>query len=87
MALSSLASLGSRPMKMDDELAQRRLERRVNEIAQLLALHQSVTFSTQYVEDVNEWRKAARIAGRRLKIQVRTGVSRDGEKVRASEGP
>ena len=74
-------------MKMDDELSRRRLERRVTEIAQLLALHQSVTLSTEYVEDIEEWRKAARIAGRRLKIQVRTGVSRDGDKVWASEGP
>jgi hypothetical protein len=74
-------------MKRRDDLAQRRLEIRVREIAQLLALHQSVTLSTDYVEDVDEWRKAARIAGRRLKIQIRTGVSRDGDKVWASEGP
>jgi hypothetical protein len=28
-----------------------------------------------------QWRKAARIAGRQLRIQVRTGVSRDGDKI------
>lgn len=74
-------------MKKGDELARRRLELRVQEIAQLLALHKSVTFSTNYVEDVDEWRKAARIAGHRLNISVRTGVARDGSKVWASEGP
>jgi SAM-dependent methyltransferase len=31
--------------------------------------------------------RAARIAGRRLGVQVRTGVARDGSKVWASEGP
>jgi hypothetical protein len=82
----TLSSNGFETMTTD-EIARHRLELRVREIAEQLSLYQSVTFSTGYVEDVEEWRKAARIAGRRLKIQVRTGVSPDGEKVWASEGP
>jgi len=53
----------------------------------LLKTHRSVVLGADYKEDIVGWRKAARAAGRRLRIPVRTGVSRDGTKVWASEGP
>jgi len=70
-----------------DELERRRVERLVPQIMDELQAYRSVTHGTEHVKDVELWRKAARIAGRRLGIQVRTGVSRDGRKVWASEGP
>jgi hypothetical protein len=70
-----------------DELAQRRQELQVRELVQELKLGRTIVLSTDSVEDVGAWRKAARTAGRRLGIPVRTGVSKDGTKVWASEGP
>ncbi len=72
---------------LSDELARRRLEHLVEQLTQQLLVRRGVTHGTDYVEDIELWRKAARIAGRRLGMQVRTGVSRDGSKVWASEGP
>jgi hypothetical protein len=43
--------------------------------------------STNDVEDVDLWRRAARHAGRVLGISVRTGVSPDASRVWAVEGP
>jgi hypothetical protein len=64
-----------------------RLARLTDEIAvQLASNANSVTRLTTYV-NVDEWRRAARLAGRRLGVQVRTGVSRAGDKVWAVEGP
>jgi hypothetical protein len=63
------------------------MERLVKELMRDLRVHRSVTYSTASIEDVEFWRKAARIAGRRFGICVRTGVARDGSKVWASEGP
>ena len=65
----------------------RRLELLVDELTVQLKVSQGATHGIDYVEDIELWRKAARIAGRRLGIAVRTGVSRDGTKVWASEGP
>jgi hypothetical protein len=73
--------------RLTDELDRRRLERLAAELALELRLRRSVTYGTDYVEDVELWRRAARLAGRQLGIQVRTGVSSDGTKVWASEGP
>jgi hypothetical protein len=70
-----------------DELADRRLRLLVEELMVQLTDHRSVKHGTDYVEDVELWRKAARIAGRRMGIPVRTGVSADGTEVWASEGP
>ena len=70
-----------------DELAERRFELRVRDVAQELKTLRTVVYGTDQVEDVDEWRKAARAAGRRLGMPVRTGISRDGTKVWASEGP
>jgi hypothetical protein len=70
-----------------DQLEQRRLERMVRDLMVDLKVHQTAVHGTDYIEDVKLWRKAARMAGRRLGIPVRTGVSRDGTKVWASEGP
>jgi hypothetical protein len=70
-----------------DELARRRDERRARKLEQQLKAHQAVIYGTDEIDDVDEWRKAARAAGRRLGIRVRTGVSKDGMKVWASEGP
>jgi hypothetical protein len=64
-----------------------RVARLTDEIAsQLAANSNSVTRLTASM-NVDEWRRAARLAGRRLGIPVRTGVSRTGDKVWAVEGP
>jgi hypothetical protein len=72
---------------MTDELADRRLEILVRELENQLRTDRGVKHGVDYVADVDLWRKAARIAGRRLGIPVRTGISRDGTEVWASEGP
>ena len=65
-----------------------RVERLANEIAgQLRSNANSVTRLTINVPDVDQWRRAARKAGSQLGIPIRTGVSRDGHKVWAVEGP
>ena len=73
--------------RLTDELEQRQLERLVPQIEYELRTYRSVTHGADQIDDVDLWRKAARTAGRRLGIPVRTGVSSDGTKVWASEGP
>jgi hypothetical protein len=69
-------------------LERARIDRLAEEIARQLNEHGGgVVRLTANVDDVERWRRAARQAGRRLGIIIRTGVSRDGEKVWASEGP
>jgi hypothetical protein len=75
------------PGMTTDELARRRYDRQVSKLEHQLKTLQTVVYGTEQVEDVDEWRKAARAAGRRLGISVRTGVSPDRTKVWASEGP
>jgi len=70
-----------------DEHAGRRMEILVCELLDQFQNGHGVKHGVDYVGDVECWRKAARIAGRRLAIPVRTGLSRDGIEVRASEGP
>ena len=82
-----LSSPGSGMASPTDELERRRLDRLVEQLTRQLGIHRSLTLDVNYVEDVDLWRKAARLAGRRLGIPVRTGVSRDGTRVSASEGP
>jgi hypothetical protein len=74
-------------VRLTDELQRRRVEKLVPQLMDELQTHRSVTHGADQVADVDVWRKAARIAGRRLGIPVRTGVSRDGTKIWASEGP
>ena len=65
-----------------------RVARLSDEIArQLRSNSNSVTRLTANLSNVGEWRRAARRAGRELGIQIRTGVSRTGDKVWAGEGP
>ena len=49
--------------------------------AQIVAGHGSVVRWTAELADVEDWRRAARRAGRLLGVRVRTGVSDDGTKV------
>ena len=70
-----------------DELAERRFKLFVRDMTQQLKTLRTVVYGTDQIEDVDQWREAARAAGRRLRMPVRTGVSRDGTKVWASEGP
>jgi hypothetical protein len=83
----NLSSRDPAMVRLTDELERRRLERLVPQLMDELQTYRSVTHGTDHVGDVDLWRKAARAAGRRLGMQVRTGVSRDGMKVWASEGP
>jgi hypothetical protein len=62
---------------MATELARRRLNLLVDELMVQLRERQGVAHGTDYVGDVEQWRKAARIAGCRLGIPTRTGVLRD----------
>jgi hypothetical protein len=73
--------------RLTDELERRRLERLTEQLTEQLRVHRSLTLDVDRLEDVELWRKAARRAGRRLAVPVRTGVSHDGTKVWASEGP
>jgi len=69
-------------------LERARIERLSDEsAAQLRSNCNSVTRLTINVPDIDEWRRAARKAGNRLGISIRTGVSREGDKVWAVEGP
>jgi hypothetical protein len=70
-----------------NELAARRFKLVVDQVEHQLRTHQTVVLGTDRVEDVEEWRSAARAAGRRLGLPVRTGISKDGTRVWASEGP
>jgi hypothetical protein len=70
-----------------DELAARRFDALVEWMIELLTTRSGGNFRTDGIDDVEQWRKAARAAGRRLNICVRTGVSRDGTIVWVSEGP
>jgi hypothetical protein len=70
------------------DLERVRIERLADEIAgQLLAHGGSILRLSTDVGDVNRWRRAARLAGRRRGIVMRTGVSEDRTKVWGSEGP
>ncbi len=82
----NMSSQGSKVSRVAD-LQRRRRERLIEQLQQELRVRRGLTLSTDSVEDVREWRSAARAAGRRLGIPVRTGVSSDGSKVWASEGP
>lgn len=72
---------------LTDQLDHRRRERLARELTRRLRKHRSITMSADSIDDIDLWRGAARVAGRRLGIPIRTGVSRDGQKVWASEGP
>jgi hypothetical protein len=62
-----------------DESEQQRLAQEI--AAQIVAGQGSVVRWTAELPDVNDWRRAARRAGRVLGVRVRTGVSDDGTKV------
>jgi hypothetical protein len=64
------------------EVSKEQLEDLAKEIAaQLEAGYGSVVRMSSSLENVEEWRKAARRAGRLLGVPVRTGVTDDGSKV------
>ena len=70
------------------DLERVRVDRLAEEIAAQLEAHGgSILRLTTDVDDVERWRRAARKAGRRLGVTVRTGISADRSKVWASEGP
>ena len=61
------------------ERARQRLAEEI--AAQIVAGHGGVVRWTGQLPDVDDWRRAARRAGRLLGVWVRTGVSDDGTKV------
>ena len=73
--------------RLTDEVERRRLERLAERLAVELRRDRTVVSSSDFVEDVEFWRRAARLAGRRIQLHVRTGLSRDGGKVWATEVP
>jgi hypothetical protein len=77
-----------RPYARVIDLERARLERVAREIAnQLQTGGGSVCRLTVDIDDIDRWRRGARRAGRILGMSVRTGVSCDGQKVWAAEGP
>jgi hypothetical protein len=62
-----------------DESEQQRLAQEIAD--QIVAGHGSVVRWTAELPDVDDWRRAARRAGRLLGVRVRTGVSGDGTRV------
>lgn len=77
-----------RPKASVIDLEHARVERLAREIArQLRAGGGSVCRLVVDIDDVERWRRGARLAGRILGMPVRTGVSDDREKVWVSEGP
>jgi hypothetical protein len=70
-----------------DEFRQRRRERLARDLEYVLRTRGSVNIGVETAGDVELWRSAARLAGRRLCMPIRTGVSRDGAVVWASHGP
>jgi hypothetical protein len=69
-----------------DAVEQRRFERLVDELeAQLIAHDGYVVYDVPAVDDVDRWRRAARAAGRRLGLRIRTGVAEESAKVWATE--
>jgi hypothetical protein len=61
---------GSEQQRLAEEIA-----------AQIVAGQGSVVRWTAELADVDDWRRAARRAGRLLGVRIRTGVSDDGTKV------
>ena len=70
-----------------DELAERKYEILVLKHVKWLKTERSYVVAVSKIEDISDWRRAARAAGRRLKIRVRTGISRDGTLVWVTEDP
>ena len=62
-----------------DEIEPQRLAEEI--AAQIVAGHGSMVRWTAELADIEDWRRAARRAGRTLGVRVRTGVSDDGTKV------
>lgn len=62
-----------------DESEQQRLAQEI--AGQIVAGQGSVVRWTAELPDVDDWRRAARRAGRLLGVRIRTGVSDDGTKV------
>ncbi len=70
-----------------DELAEQKYQNLVLLHMRALRLQQSYTMLVAKIENVPEWRKAAREAGRRLGTRVRTGISGDGTLAWVTEDP
>ena len=70
-----------------DELAERRYEVIVLKHMDWLRSEGSYVVAVSKIEDVPDWRCAAREAGRRLGIRIHTGISRDGSLVWVTEEP
>jgi hypothetical protein len=69
-------------------LEQERVDRLADVIVgELRSNDNEVVHLTSHISNIDEWRRAARKAGRRLGIQIRTGVSRRGDKVWVIEEP
>jgi hypothetical protein len=60
------------------------VERLAEELLAVLRDRGAVVADTARLEEVDRWRRAARLAGRRLGWRMRTGVSRDGSRVWAA---
>lgn len=72
-------------MAKRDELEQRRLDQLTDDLAAIMAERLPavgvVAVNVATIGDLDRWRAAARRAGRRLGVRVRTGVSLDGSTV------
>ena len=82
-----MSSRGSATPRGTDEIGARRIGRLTDRLVDELRFNRTLVCGTDSVGDVDEWRRAARRAGRRLGIVIRTGVSYDGTRVWVTEGP
>jgi hypothetical protein len=62
----------------------RKVERLADDLLPVLRDRGTLVADTTTLEDVDRWRRAARLVGRRLGWRMRTGKSRDGSRVWAA---
>ena len=60
-----------------DQLAEHRQERLIQELMRQLKDNGGIKIDVEHVDDVEQFRKAARSAARRIGVTVHTGVSRE----------
>jgi len=60
-----------------DQLADKRQERLVEELVRILKANGGIKISVDLVDDVDQFRRAARTAARQIGMTIHTGVSHE----------
>lgn len=66
------------------DLEDRKMRALADELVPVLRDRGSIILNATKVDDVDRWRRAARLAGRRLGCRIRTGAAKDGSRVWAA---